>query len=186
VARSNTKKRRASQRAAPPTHLALVPPITEAAKLARELVEVTVNHVDFVNPAIPTRISVESDGFHVQIDTRDRKTGEPCMIDLRWDLPPILNDREHALDWIYACVREAWVHELNEALFVDGKRRRELHDDQGRTIAPPDEAARSELDTFKVKLARFLTQDEPVYPQALELSAFKKRLAAFLMGARER
>lgn len=92
----------------------------------------------------------------MHLDVSERETGKPVTLDLRWDLPPFLISRDHALDWIYDCVREAWVHELNEALFVDDVRRRDLHNSRGQTIRPPDEAARSELDAFKIQLAAFL------------------------------
>ena len=177
----------------PPPHAVLLPlpggpprrpRLSPAAKAARDLIVRAVRDIDFVHAAIPTKLVIETDGFHVQIDILDRETGEPCTIDLRWDLPPLLTSREHALDWIYACVRDAWVHELNEALFVDGFRRRELHNNRGQTIPPPDEAAKGELDSFKVQLAAFLSGSAPMTggPQS-ELDAFKVQLAAFLMGA---
>lgn len=56
-----------------------------------------------------------------------------------WQLPVALMSREHALDWIYAYVREVWVHELNEWLCVDGKRRHDLHDADGHALEPPGE-----------------------------------------------
>ena len=127
-----------------------------AAEEIADLIIQAVRSVDFFHPAIKTELLVEPDGFHVHLDVLDRETGDPVTIDLRWDLPPFLTSREHALDWIYACVREAWVHELNEALFVDGVRRRDLHNGRGQTIPPPDEAARCELDAFKMQLAAFL------------------------------
>jgi len=115
-----------------------------------------VRDITFVHAAIATRIVVEPDGFHVHLDCAHRDTGVESTLDLRWDLPPLLLSREHALDWIYACIREAWVHELNEALFVDGARRRDLHNERGQTILPPDKAAGSAVDAFKLELATFL------------------------------
>jgi len=158
------------------------PALPPAAQVARDLLVAATRDVDFVYPAVPTRLVIEPDGFHVQLDIFDRETGAPVAIDLRWDMPPLLISREHALDWIYSCVRDAWVHELNEALFVDGTRRRELHNDHGQTIPPPDEAARGELDSFKVQLAAFLSGTAPVSggPRS-NLDTFKDQLAAFLM-----
>ena len=95
--------------------------------------------IDFVHAAIKTKVAIEPDGLHVHLDTPERDTGELITIDLRWDLPPFLASHEHAVDWIYTNVRDAWVHELNEALFVQGARRQDLHNEEGRTILPPDE-----------------------------------------------
>jgi hypothetical protein len=161
--------------------------LTPAEKSARDLIVQAARDITFIHAAIRTELAVEPDGFHVKIDTVHRETGGEVTIDLRWDLPPFLLSRESALDWIYACVRDAWVHELNEALFVDGRRRRELHNDRGQTIPPPDEAARGALDSFKVQLATFLSAIAPVTggPQN-ELDAFKVQFAAFLMMATPR
>lgn len=128
------------------------------ARVVRDLVAQVVRDVTFVRAAIETRIAVKSDGFHVYLDVAHRETGKKITLDLCWGLPPLLASRAHAVDWIYACVRDAWVHELNEALLVGGVLRHDLHDDLGRTIPPPDEGgvARSEMDTFKVQLAAFL------------------------------
>jgi hypothetical protein len=123
-----------------------------ARQAARKLLLRTAREITFVNAALCTRLVVASDGLHVKLDTRHRDTGEEITVDLRWELPPLLLSREQALDWIYACVREAWVHELNEALFVSGVRRRDLHDGQGKTILPPD----NEVTVFKMQLAAFL------------------------------
>jgi hypothetical protein len=183
--------RQARREPIPPPHAVLLPEgatrqprVTPAEKAARKLIVLAAHDVDFVHAAITTRLVIEPDGFHVQIDTANRETGDPCTIDLRWNMPPFLASREHALDWIYSCVRDAWVHELNEALFVDGIRRRELHTDHGKLIPPPDEAVRAELDSFKVQLATFLSAIAPVTggPQS-DLEAFKMQLAAFLMRA---
>jgi|ERR1700751_2873026 len=115
------------------------------AKEVLDLILEAVESIDFVNAAIKTEIHVEPDGFHVRLDIFDRETGDPGVLDLRWDLPPFFASREQALDWIYARVREAWVHELNEALFVDGTRRRDLHNARGQTITPPEETILSNL-----------------------------------------
>jgi hypothetical protein len=132
------------------------PVFSSAAKAARFLVGRAVCSINFVHSAIPTRLIVKADGLHVQIDSFERETGDEVVVDLRYPLPPLLTDRDHAVDWIYAQVRDAWVHELNEALFVDGFRRRNLHDANGQTIPPPEDAARGELHTFKTQLAAFL------------------------------
>jgi hypothetical protein len=160
------KKKRTRRRPVTPPHVILLPlpppgGTSErlqhtAAQEAADLVLQAVRSIDFVHAAIKTELLVEPDGFHVRLDVANRETGEPVTLDLRWNLPPFLISREHAIDWIYACVREAWVHELNEALFVDGARRRDLHNGSGQTIPPPDEAARCALDVFKMQLAAFL------------------------------
>lgn len=161
--RTDRPEKRARQEPVPPPHAVLLPEgtarrprPTPAEKAARELIVQAVRDITFVHAAISTELVIEPDGFHVSLVIFDRETGEPCAIDLRWDLPPFLLSHEHAIDWIYTCVREAWVHELNEALFVDGIRRRNLHNDRGQTILPPDEVASSDLNTFKIQLAAFL------------------------------
>lgn len=119
--------------------------VDEITRHAVDLLEQAVTRVSFVRSAINTAISLEADGFHVHLCTRHRDTNEEICIDLRWDFPRRLSSFDDAVDWIYSCVREAWVHELNEALFVDGTRRRDLHDEQGRTVMPPDEKPFMEL-----------------------------------------
>lgn len=150
-------------------------------RLGLALVADAARSIDFVHAAIPTRLVVEADGLHVQIETVHRDSGEAVTIDLRSDVPTCLPSREFALDWIYSCVREAWVHELNEALFVDGARRRDLHNHRGQTIPPPEETDGGELVTFKAQLAKFLRQDvrDPVL-RGNTLDAFKMKLAEFL------
>lgn len=126
--------------------------LTPSSKAARDLIVRAIGDISFVNSAIRTEIHVEPDGFHVRVDTYDRDSGEPVTADLRDDIPPFLLSRDHAIDWIYGRVRNAWVHELNEAMFVDGTRRRDLHDADGRTIAPPDEIVQGELDALRGKI----------------------------------
>jgi hypothetical protein len=112
--------------------------VDECERAARAFLLEVLRSVSFRRPAIPTIIALEADGFHVRLQTFQRETGESVTIDIRSTCPPILNSIDEALDWIYARVRDAWVHELNEALFVHGKRRRDLHHDDGALIpAPP-------------------------------------------------
>lgn len=135
-----------------------------AKKNAWNLLVSAASSITFVRTVLPTALAVEPDGFHVRLDVVDRDTGEEVTLAFRWDFPPLLLSREQALDWIYACVREAWVHELNEALFVDGKRRRDLHNASGQTISPPDdavEAAKRAVDAFKEQLCSLLEGHHP-------------------------
>lgn len=160
------RKKPTRREAIAPPHVILLPlPASEgtsgrlqctAVKETADLIMQAVRSIDFVHAAIKTKLLIEPDGLHAHLDVSDRDTGKPVTLDLRWDFPPLLTSREHAIDWIYACVRDAWVHELNEALFVDDVRRRDLHNSRGHTIPPPDEAAQSELDAFKMQLAAFL------------------------------
>jgi hypothetical protein len=130
--------------------------LSSTERAVRDLVALAVGDLSFAHPAIGTKVVLERDGLHVQLDSFERETGEASTVDIRTDLPPLLISRDHATDWIYGCVREAWVHELNEALFVDGARRHDLHNDRSQPIRPPDEAARHDLTAFKMQLAAFL------------------------------
>lgn len=100
--------------------------------------------VTFVHAGIPTRVTTSAHAFHVHIHTQNRDTGEHCDIQLswRWDGmslrdAQIANSRDGAIEWIYRRALEAWEHELNEAMHVSGERRRDLHDEHGRTVQPP-------------------------------------------------
>lgn len=116
-------------------------------------------------PSCPFHTKIKRDRrsgkFHVTIDIIDRKTGEPAQAQFGWNLPMYLFSTEHAVDWIYQRVRETWLHELNEIFFVDGKRRRDLHDAEGFAIMPPEELAYHELIAFKAQLAAFLGNHWP-------------------------
>lgn len=126
------------------------------AKDARNFLRRAAKEITLVRPAIPTTLVIEDEGILVTLAVNERDHGKPIGVEFRWAFPSYLTSREHALDWIYECLRVAWTHELNEALFVDGARRRELHDLQGRTIDPPGDALASSLDLFKRQLAAFL------------------------------
>ena len=96
-------------------------------------------------PALPTSIYVAKSPrvrrrgprLVVQMNVLDRDTGDPQTLRVFWRLPPVLPTLEHAIDWIYARVRESWAHELNEALHVGGIRRRDLHNERGGAMPPP-------------------------------------------------
>ena len=119
--------------------------IRELAKgyTAPPLLAALIPRVKFLHAGIPTRIARRGSKFFVYLDTCNRDTGEPCVIRMSWTIPPATEATEEMwLDWIYWCVKYAWVHELNEAMHLDGKRRRDLHDETGRTIPPPGDADR--------------------------------------------
>jgi len=98
--------------------------------------------IDLRHPAIFTLLELTRFGLRITVSTRDRETGSPIGITFTHKLPPPSSlpflTSEIVIEWIYACIRDAWVHELNEALFVRGKRRRDLHDGKGKTIRPRD------------------------------------------------
>lgn len=126
-------------------------------------VDAAIRSVSFPSCPFHTKIKRDrkSGKFQVTIDIVDRKTGEPACAQFGWNLPVFLSSTEHAVDWIYQCVRETWVHELNEIFFVDGKRRRDLHDAEWFAILPPEEVAYHELSAFKIQLAAFLGNHWP-------------------------
>jgi hypothetical protein len=130
--------------------------ITSAGRTARALIKQATREISFAHPAIVTELAVKRGHLLVTISTPDRDTGKKVRLEFRWELPLFLFGPEHAVDWIYETVRHAWVHELNEALFVNGVRRRDLHDNQNRTLSPPDEAQRTAVDEFREQLAAFL------------------------------
>jgi hypothetical protein len=129
-----------------------------AAKHARELLALAAADIRFVNAAITTTLSVNPGGFYVYIDILERDTGAPTTFQARWDIPTTLLSREHATDWIYACVREAWIHELNEAMLVNGVRRRDLHEGEDKSKRPPEEieAVQIEIEHIKTQIVGFL------------------------------
>lgn len=129
-----------------------------AAKHSRELLALAAADIRFVNAAISTTLAVNPGGLYVYIDIMERDTGEPTTFQARWDIPTTLLSREHATDWIYACVREAWIHELNEAMFVNGVRRRDLHEGETKSKRPPEEidAVQIEIEHLKMQLVGFL------------------------------
>lgn len=97
--------------------------------------------VSFPNAVAPTRLARWTSKFFVYVDTRDRDSGESRTVRFAWNIPASINaSRDMWIDWIRWCVKYAWVHELDEALFVDGKRRHDLHDGHGNTIPHPDDA----------------------------------------------
>jgi hypothetical protein len=114
------------------------------------------------------RISFEADPFSTTLSL-DRKsklwvglsvicrdTGEPVTIRFGNELPLLFLSDEEVVDWIYMRVRAAWVHELNEALFVDGARRRDLHDERGNTIDPPEDRLLRDVQYVGIRLATLL------------------------------
>ena len=103
------------------------PSTTDAAALVRELVGRAISRIRFTYAAIPTTLTFDEDRFAVDLVALDRETGESTTVRLLYWLPPVLASQDAAVEWIYRCVREGWVHELNEAIFVDGTRRRDLH-----------------------------------------------------------
>jgi hypothetical protein len=114
---------------------------------SRALVLEAMRAVSFRYPALGTSLCIEFDYFRVVLETRNRDTGDSVSIGIGDMLPTTIETFEHAVDWIYARVRDAWVHELNEALYVHGKRRRDLHRDDGKTVPAPmsqKEAAREQ------------------------------------------
>ena len=107
---------------------------------ALEFLAVAVPSVSFVNATIPTRIWLGDDGkTHVSMDVIDRDTGKKAAVEFTWDPPPVLTSQAQAIEWIYEIVRYGWVHEINEAMHVDGKRWRDLHDVNGSALPPPGE-----------------------------------------------
>jgi hypothetical protein len=135
-----------------------VPELSLAEQHVHAIVEDAIGRVSFWSCPFNTEMKLDRDDgkFHVLINIVNLDNAETGTSDFSWKLPPILVSGEHAIEWIYGCVREAWVHELNEVFFVDGARRRDLHDAEGRTVVPPEEADRNELDAFKIQLAAFL------------------------------
>jgi len=93
--------------------------------LVREAIE---NQISFVNATIPTSLSMTQKQLRVLISTRHRHNGDPMTLQAGWNFPREgISTREHAISWVVACVRETWVHELHEAIFVNGTRRNDLH-----------------------------------------------------------
>jgi hypothetical protein len=120
-----------------------------AQRLASEMfircvVTPVVDSVRMFNAAISTWVSVSPDGqLEITMQILERDTGERAGIRLCWDFPhwgswPSPPTRDRIVDWIYLCLHDAWVHELNEALHVDGVRRRDLHDERGDAVPPPE------------------------------------------------
>lgn len=58
----------------------------------------------------------------------------PVTLQVADDVPAEIETRAQAIAWIYDRVRAAWIHELNEALHLDGVRRRDLHWPDGKTV----------------------------------------------------
>lgn len=132
--------------------------IPSADENVRRLVEAAIERVSFGGCPFVTEISLDRTlgKLYTVINIVNRETGEPGSAQFSDSLPPVLASVEHAIDWIYARVRNVWIHELNEVFLVDGKQRRDLHDDKGGTIYPPEDVSRNELAEFKLQLAAFL------------------------------
>ena len=110
---------------------------------SRRFLRSAIRSVSFVNSTIPTVVRYEDGKICVNLIITDRDTGVVgAAIEFTFNpaQPGInLTSKELAIEWIYQVVRYTWVHELNEAMYVNGRRRRDLHDGQGRAIPPPGE-----------------------------------------------
>jgi len=98
-----------------------------------------VHSISFSNAPIPTKLTLSANALRVWLDVRDRQDGSQIRVRLGFYLPAQFPPREVAIEWIYACVQHAWVHELEECFFVDGARRRDMHDERGNTKSPPND-----------------------------------------------
>jgi len=112
--------------------------IVEKIQRSYKLVHDAVGRITFIHAGIPTLVDAtleerfdempEHRGrLHVTLVTRHRDSGAEIAIEFGDDIPLTISTPEEALDFVYDRARHAWVHELNEALHVDGKRRRDLH-----------------------------------------------------------
>jgi hypothetical protein len=113
--------------------------LTEDMRRSYEFVREASDSVWFQHAGIPTHIRASIGGhpddtlngrsprLYVRIETHHRDSGELISIQLGDDIPITITSREEATEFIYDRVRHAWIHELNEAMFVDGARRRDLH-----------------------------------------------------------
>jgi hypothetical protein len=110
------------------------------------LVARAIARISFAACPLHTEIKIDRRRNRLRIILRvnAHETGELLCLELS-RIIPLLASVDQAIDWIYACTREAWVHELNEVLLLDGTRRHDLHDSSGHAIMPPDEAARGRL-----------------------------------------
>jgi hypothetical protein len=109
---------------------------------ARAVVARAIDSIALVHPAIDTAIALGSDDrLEICIRVPERDTGEEvefCFyLEVPWIALSRTPSRDEVVDWIYDRLRDAWVHELNEALHVDGARRRDLHDERGRALTLP-------------------------------------------------
>jgi hypothetical protein len=124
----------------------LVSNINGMLERTHDLLTRAVAEVSFVNVALPTRLRL-SRGDHeddtglkgrtrlyVIVATLERDSGEEVEAQFGDDAPVAIETYQQAVDFVYERVRSAWIHELNEAMFVDGVRRRNLHQDNGSTI----------------------------------------------------
>jgi len=114
--------------------------VADEIRRSYKLVRDAADRVTFRHAGIPTFIGVtleeRSDGtleqrgrLCVTLMTRDRASGEEIAVQFGDDIPLTISTVEDAIDFVYDRARHAWVHELNEALHVDGERRRDLHID---------------------------------------------------------
>ncbi len=110
-----------------------------------KLVRVAINEISFRFAAIATRVEFRRSPrvgkrgprLCVNITTRDRDNGDPTLLAVYWAIPTEVVTIDLAIDWIYACVRETWTHELNECFHVHDDRRRDLHSETGGAKPPP-------------------------------------------------
>jgi len=104
----------------------------------RLLVIKAVHRIAFRNAVIPTSLIVTRKQLRVIISTRDRNDGSAMTLQAGWTFPREgLTTDDQAISWITACVRETWVHELHESLFVDAVRRNDLHEANTPNTRPP-------------------------------------------------
>lgn len=96
-----------------------------------------IARVSLVNAAIPTTLELlEGDlqpvdappvrRLRVRTWSPDTHTGRPHRTTHRLEVPE-LRDDAHAIEWIRSAVSAVWLHELDEALHVDGVRRWDPH-----------------------------------------------------------
>lgn len=86
-----------------------------------------VSGIRMVNPPFPIKLTTHSDGVGpvlcITVTVRHRITGEPLALEHRRAVP----DGVELLDWIHTCLRDVFVHELDEAFHFNGVRVREPH-----------------------------------------------------------
>jgi hypothetical protein len=136
----------------------MIAKVSSTEENVQRLVEAAIARISFGGCPFRTEVKLDRElgKLFTLIDIVDPETGEDSGGQFGDKLPPILSSVEHAIDWIYARVRDVWIHELNEVFLVDGKQKRDLHDAEGNTIPPPEDAPRNELAEFKLQLAAFL------------------------------
>lgn len=122
----------------------------------RKFIRSAVDRVSFAADPFGTKLSLARQRLWVSIQVVGVDTHEAAAVSFGSVFPTCLLSEDEAIEWICVCVRSAWIHELNEMLCVDGRRRRDLHDDRGSTIAPPEDEILGNLRVFKARLDTFL------------------------------